>query len=118
MRTIKRMLLLWLIMLPVSYVWGIPAMMHYIGAKTKAQTLAQCAQQLQEQQLPLNAAQGDTYCHCIADPLIFTREDLVDVIQRQPPRQMTAQLKLQVDTCNAAMQDDIMRNTPQQIIIN
>ena len=124
MRALKRILILWLAMLPVSYFWGIPFATHMLEAKTKTQALAQCAQQLHDQGLvgianaPLNGAQGETYCHCITDPITLTRDDMLDMLRHQPPAHLGGLMKTQVDTCNAALQHDIMQATPQKIIIN
>lgn len=134
MRWIMRFVITWAIILPLGYFFGLPYVAEHLQAQTRSETLTQCAKQLTDQGLMgvANAAitpeQGDQYCHCLADPLAFTRADIMELVKQRlaggetkPPARLEAQVKAQVEACNPQLQQAIMQKygtaAPQPIAI-
>lgn len=122
MRWIMRILITWAALLTLGYFIGLPYAAQYLTGKTKAETLAQCAQQLRDKGLmgsataAITEAQGDQYCHCLADPLALTQADILALVkqrlaggEQKPPARLETQLKTQVDACNPQLQQAIMQ---------
>lgn len=129
MRWLLRILITWAVLIPISYFVGVPYAMKCLQNKTQQETLAQCNQQLHDKGLlgssasALTQAQGDHYCHCLADPLTFTREDLFDVVRHRQPAHLTTQVNAQVEACNNELQQAIIKKyqpsaPPGPVIIN
>ncbi len=111
MRKLAKFFVFWAISGTLFYVFGIPYALEQLQAKTRNETYTQCVEQLRQQGMvgldnsSLNTAQGDEYCHCVADPLLFTQDDLMDMAQRKPPTKLTAQAQAQVVACNKTLED-------------
>jgi len=111
--------MLWTISGSLSYLYGLPYAIDYLQTKAREQTYTQCVNQLRSQGLiglnnsPLSATLGDEYCHCVADPLLFTREDLFDTARQKPPAHITQQAQELVETCNKNLDEKLgATNTP------
>jgi len=110
MRIFLRLLIFWAISATAFYLYGKPMLMDFIQNRTRADAYRQCLGQLNEQDLigkTLTAAQGDDYCHCVTDPLMFDDHDLLDAMQRKQPGHITAQAKELAEQCDTTLQQAI-----------
>ena len=118
MRKWVKFLVLWAISGTLSYVYGIPYAIEYMQPKTREQAYTQCVSQLRSQGMigletsALTPSQGDEYCHCMADPLLFTRDDLFDMAKQKPPAHLTEQAKSQNTECNKTLEENLSHNQP------
>ena len=107
MRWLVRMLLFWAISGPLFYVFGLPMLIDMLSKKAQMQGYEQCRAQLKNDgtvgsaNSPLSDGQGEKYCHCVSDRLIFTKNDVVDMVQKKQPAALNALAKSLADGCNA-----------------
>ena len=117
MRWLIRMLLFWAITAPLFYLFGLPFLIDMLSKKAQAQGYEQCATQLKTDgtagglNSPLTQAQGEKYCHCVSDRLIFTKNDVLDAVQKKPPAALNALAQSLADGCNAQLKE-MMGLTP------
>jgi hypothetical protein len=104
-----RFLLLWLILLPVFYFWGLPVLMEKLTLKARAEGFASCMSQLKTQGLTegpnavMTSQKGESYCHCATDGLTFTHDDLMDAVQRKPAAKLNERMAYAVNECNGKL---------------
>ena len=110
MRALKRLLIFWAISAPLFYFLGIPLAIDHLSKKAQTQGYEQCVTHMKDQGMigsvnsPISAEQGVEYCHCVSDSLTFTKKDLFDMVQHQPPSALTALQQELADKCNANLQ--------------
>ncbi len=107
MRIVKRLFIVWVLGLVAFYFFGFPLLMDFVQTKARTDAYNQCIVQMNQQGLIGNAItpdQAGDYCHCVADPLTFTRDDLGDVLQKKTPARITQQAKELVEQCNVSLQ--------------
>jgi hypothetical protein len=113
MRKIVLFPILWSISGVASYVYGLPYALDYLQTKTRAQAYAQCVEQFRTNGLlgaansPITPSIADAHCHCIADPLLFTRDDLMDAVQQKQPAHISQQAETLVATCNTSLEQKL-----------
>lgn len=111
MRWLLRSLLLWLILAPVVWVFGMPRLLTYMEQEAKAQNSASCHQQVTQVNPALPPDRIDSYCGCLNEVLHFEREDLFEMVKtRTAPARMTKALEAQVAWCNPVLHGAV----PQQ----
>jgi hypothetical protein len=109
MRWLIRMLLFWAITAPLFYLFGLPYLIDSLSNKAQTQGYAQCLAQLKNDgtagglNSPLTDFQGEKYCHCVSDRLIFTKNDVLDAVQKKPPAALNALAQSFADGCNAEL---------------
>ena len=118
MRWLLRFIIFWAISAPISYFYGIPALLDYMTNKVRTDGYAQCMTHMSSEKLvggenaPFTAQQGEKYCHCISDSLTFTKADLFEMIPKnkeefgkpKQPTALTAQAEALSQKCNAELQ--------------
>ena len=113
MRKIVIFFILWSISGTVSYVYGLPYALDYLQTRTRGQAYAQCVEQFRTNGLlgavnsPITPIIADAHCHCIADPLLFTRDDLLDAVQQKQPAHISQQAEALVATCNTSLEEKL-----------
>lgn len=55
----------------------------------------------------MSPARADAYCHCISDPIRFTRSDILDLAQKKQPERLNNALKPAIEACNTGLQNDM-----------
>lgn len=123
MRWILRLVVVWGILAAIGYWVGLPYAAKLLQTKTRTDTITQCQQQLAAQGMtnvpnaPVSAEQAGIFCHCLADSLTVTREDLLEVVdhyiktgKQEPPARIRALMQTQVNTCNTQLQQSIMHH--------
>lgn len=132
MRWLVRLLLFWAIAIPLAYLFGIPALTDYMTKKIRTQGYEQCIATLTKEgtlgkpDSLLSQQQGEHYCHCVSDNLIFTKADLFDMVPKntseigkpKQPGPLTALAKTIADRCTADLQKTLMAPANQTIHIN
>ena len=117
MRLLVRMLIFWAITAPLFYVFGLPMLIDMLSEKAQMQAYEQCITQLKNNgtagsaNSPLTAFQGEKYCHCVSDRLIFTKNDVLDMVQKKQPAALNALAQTLADGCNVEMKQ-MMGLTP------
>jgi hypothetical protein len=113
MRWLRRSLIFWAISMPLFYVFGLPYMLNMLSAKARNEGYTQCSNHMKNEGLvgnansPIKPEQGEKYCRCLSDGLIFTKNDLLDMVQKKPPVALTALAQSLSDTCNHELQKTI-----------
>jgi len=111
------MLIFWAICLPLFYLFGLPYLIDMLSKKAQTQSYEQCLAQLKNDgtagglNSPLTAFQGEKYCHCVSDRLIFTKNDVLDMVQKKQPAALNALAQTLADGCNVEMKQ-MMGLTP------
>ena len=117
MRWLIRSLLFWAMSAPLFYVYGLPYALDLLSKKAQTQGYAQCDTHLRSEGMvgsanaPLRIEQGEKYCHCVSDGLIFTRNDLTDAIRKKPPAALNALAQTLADGCNHQL-EEMMGTSP------
>ena len=110
MRALKRLLIFWAISAPLFYFLGIPLALDHLSKKAQTQGYEQCVNHMKDEGMmgsansPITAEQAVGYCHCVSDSLTFTKKDLFDMVQHQPPAALTATQQTLAEKCNADLQ--------------
>lgn len=110
MRWLLRLLLFWAISAPLFYLFGLPMLLDMLSKKAQAQGYAQCATHIKAIGLvgssyaTLTEYQGEKYCHCVSDGLIFTQHDVIDMVQKKQPAALNALAQSLSTQCNAALE--------------
>lgn len=113
MRFLVSSLIFWAICSPLFYFFGLPVLIGKLEAKARGEAYAACQKTLEEEHLanapasPLSPAQAETYCHCVSDPIAFTKGDLIALARTHQSERLTAALKPVVDACNQSLQQAI-----------
>ena len=117
MRWLIRMLLFWAICAPLFYLYGFPYLLEMLSKKAQGEALTQCVEQMREQAMigqngsPLTGAMADKYCHCVADGLILTKNDVFELVQKKPATELTALTQALTTKCNEQLQQDMTAGT-------
>jgi hypothetical protein len=110
MRWLRRSLLFWAISMPLFYLFGLPALLDMLTTKARNEGYTQCSTQMKSEGLvgsansPVTPDQGEKYCRCLSDGLIFSKNDLFDMVQKKPPAALTALAQSLADSCNRDLQ--------------
>jgi hypothetical protein len=118
MRRLLYLAIFWACSSLLFYGYGLPWMMRMLQGKVRDQTYATCMLQLRTQGIieaqtaPLVPEDGQQYCHCVSDPLTFTRADLFDAVHKRQPAHVAAQAQQQVAACTPQLQEKIDAATP------
>lgn len=118
MRWLIRMLLFWAICAPLFYVYGLPYMLDMLSKKAQGEALSQCVEQMRSQNMfgqpdsPMTGEMADKYCHCVADDLILTKNDVFELVQKKPATALTALSQALTTKCNEQLKQDMA--TPPQ----
>jgi hypothetical protein len=106
-------MLFWSISGPLFYLYGMPALLEMLSKKAQDDGYRQCItlmtneKQIGSPNSPLTQAQGETYCKCASSGLIFTQNDLFDMVQKKPPAALTALAKSLAEKCNRDLQQSL-----------
>lgn len=131
-RLLIRIIIFWAIVALLAYIFGIPALTDYMTKKVRTQGYDQCIATLTQEGTMgkpgsmLNQQQGENYCHCISDGLIFTKADLFDILPKnsseigtqKQPGPLTALAKSISERCNTDLQKVMQAPVNQPIHIN
>lgn len=118
MRWLVRSMVLWAIMAPLFYFFGLPMLMEKLSKQTQTQTYTQCLANLKQQGLmdsddaPISTKQGEHYCHCMSDGLTFTKPDIIDALHKRPPAALSAQAKAIAQQCNEELKATLAAQAP------
>ena len=110
MRWLVRMLLFWAISAPLFYIFGLPYMLELLSKKAQDEALTQCVAQMRSQNMfgqtdsPMTGDMADKYCHCVADGLILTKNDVFELVQKKPATELTALSQSLTTKCNEQLQ--------------
>lgn len=113
MRWLLRLIVFWAISAPLFYVYGLPAMLDMLTEKARTESFDQCLAELTNQKQigsansPLSQQQGEQYCLCISARLIFSRADLMDVLQQKQPSALQAQAQSLSEHCTRELQQSL-----------
>lgn len=100
---LKRLLIIWLVCVPLGLYFGFPYFTAYLQEKTRGEAYTQCIEQTAAQPEvfdPSNPAIANQYCECVRDGLTLTRDDMMQIIRKQPPEGMQQRLDAQMNSCN------------------
>ena len=109
MRLLIRMLLFWAITTPLFYLFALPALIDMLSKKAQTQAYEQCITKLKNDgtagsaNSPLTSFQGEKHCHCISDRLIFTKNDVLDIVQKKSPAALNAMAQSLSDSCSTEL---------------
>jgi hypothetical protein len=113
MRWLIRMVVFWAISAPLFYVFGLPYLLELLSKKAQTEGYTQCITLMTNEKKmgspnsPLTQLQGETYCHCVSDHLIFTQGDLVEMVQKKPPTALTVLAQSLTTECNTKLQQSL-----------
>jgi hypothetical protein len=113
MRWLLRLLLFWAISGPLFYLFGVPFLLDMLSKKAQTQGYSQCIALMTDEKRigspnsPLTQAQGERYCHCASDGLLFAKSDLFDMLQKKQPAALNALGQTLSDTCNRQLQQSL-----------
>lgn len=113
MRWLFRFMMFWAISAPLFYLFGLPFLLDMLTKKTKNEAYTQCItlmtneKQMGSPNSPLTQAQGEGYCVCTSNNLIFTKADLFDVVQKRQPATLSALAQSQAERCNRELQQSL-----------
>ncbi len=119
MRFLLRLLLFWAISLPLFYGFGMPYLLEKVTTKARADGYSQCLGGLRKTLMmdapsaPLTRAQGDAYCHCLSDSLTFTRDDLMDKLQKKPMAHLEGQAQSLSTQCAESLKHPALAPAPK-----
>jgi len=108
MRTLLRLVVVWLLVLPLAGYFGFPYLTAYLQSKAQGEAYTQCLQQTAAQPAafdPSNPAIAEQYCQCLRDGVTVTRDDVKALLRRQPAPGIQQRVEAQVDTCTDRMQN-------------
>lgn len=118
MRWLVRLLVFWAISAPLFYLFGLPFALDLLSKKAQSEALAQCREQMVTNGMagrsdsPLSAVQSDNYCHCVSDGLLFTKDDLRDVVMKKQPAALNALAQSLASKCNDELNAQLQHLTP------
>ncbi len=113
MRFLFRLFVFWLVVAPLSYHFGLPLALQKLTDKARTEANSQCLATMHTQGMmgragaPLSQAQGEGYCRCVSQGLVFTKQDLWDAALRKPPAALNTLAKSLADSCNRTLEDSI-----------
>ncbi|MDX2094670.1 MAG: hypothetical protein SFW64_01830 [Alphaproteobacteria bacterium] len=113
MRWLRRLVIFWAVSGTLFYVFGMPMLLDFMSRKVQRDGYTQCITQMTEQKQigspnsPLSQEQGEHYCRCTSDSLMFTPDDLSDAIQKKPPAALTAQAQSLAEQCQRDLQQSL-----------
>lgn len=102
MRLLARLLLLWIPLIPIGYIWGVPFFIDYLQTGVRESNYTECQNQVMAADLQFD--NPDLYCHCLNEAIVLERSDLVTIVRSQQlPQRIRDALELQVDHCNETL---------------
>jgi len=110
MRWLIRLLLFWAISMPLFYLFGLPAALDMLSNKARTQGFGQCIADMTSKGMigsansPVNAVQGEIFCHCMSDSLEISQTDLIAIVRKQPPAQLNAMIDALSKKCHHDLQ--------------
>jgi hypothetical protein len=108
MRIFLRLLILWLIMLPIGWFFGLPWLISEITDQTKAQNLANCLEETKSLPGIFDPAQpliAQKYCDCVVAGITVTREDVWQLAQKKQPVAINQRVGQQIQRCNQQLEN-------------
>jgi hypothetical protein len=107
MRTLFRLLAVWLILAPLAYYFLLPFLTGQMQKQARAQIARECLTQTEtqpDQFPPQQPAIAKTYCDCVAGGVVLSRRDIFTIARHQPPADLNQRVEAQVNQCNDRLQ--------------
>lgn len=103
MRVLLRIVITWIVLMPLAAYVGFPYLLTYLEGQTKKEAHRECLKQTATQPSVFDPALPEIagkYCACVRDGVVMSRADLIALLRRQPATAMNDALQQNVTRCS------------------
>ncbi len=108
MRILLRLILFWLIALPIGLYFGFPYLQAEIEARTQAEAYEQCIGETRGSPEAFDPARpeiAEHYCQCVKEGVVLSRDDMLALIRQEPATGLNERLAQHVEQCHKRLEN-------------